>query len=82
MPEFIKVKVYPSDKNPGVSKISDDKYEVRVSAPPDRGLANKEMLSRLKLALIGATNSHLYQMQIVSGTSSPNKIIKIFRREK
>ena len=45
--QILNVKVQPKAKKIGVEKIGDDTYKVRVRAAPEKGAANKEVISTL-----------------------------------
>ena len=47
MAKLLEVKVQPRSKKPGVEKLADGTYRVRVLAAPERGRANREVLERL-----------------------------------
>ena len=41
MPTIITVKVQPRSKTPGVEKLGEDVFRVRVLAAPEKGRANR-----------------------------------------
>jgi len=77
--EYLKVRVVPSDTNPGVKKISEDTYEVRVRAPACKGQANKEMLSRLSAVICGKNGAMGKRILLVSGMHKPCKVVRIVK---
>jgi uncharacterized protein len=73
MAAILSVKVQPRSKAPGVEKLPDGSFRVRVQAAPDRGRANREVLERLA-GFLGIPRSRL---SIVRGEGSPSKWVKI-----
>ena len=70
---LIAVKVHPRSRFPGVGKDADGTYRVRVSAPPEKGRANREMISRLADHLRVPPS----KLKIVKGEASPRKTVLI-----
>ncbi len=66
----IRVTVKTNARENRVEQIGDDEYRVRVTASPTRGRANAAVL-KLLAAYFGG------QARIVSGATSPKKIIAI-----
>jgi uncharacterized protein len=73
MTAILSVKVQPRSKAPGVEKLPDGSFRVRVQAAPDRGRANREVLERLA----GFLDVPPSRLSIVRGEGSSSKWIKI-----
>lgn len=73
MAVILSVKVQPGSKAPGVEKLPDGSFRVRVQAAPDRGRANREVLERLA----GFLDVPPSRLSIVRGEGSSSKWIKI-----
>ncbi|MDA7920885.1 DUF167 domain-containing protein [Verrucomicrobiales bacterium] len=71
--EYLRVKVKPSSKRPGISELEDGILKVRVKAPPMEGKANAEVIKALAKHL-GVKRS---QLKIKTGSGSPLKRIVI-----
>ena len=69
----LRVKVNASAKTEGVRRLEDDFYQVRTSAPAERGRANERVLELLADAL-GCKPEDL---TIVSGQTRPLKLIVV-----
>lgn len=67
------VKVVPGSSRSGIAGWLGDTLRVRVTAPPERGKANAAVESLLTKAL-GLSNGGA---RIISGGSSPRKIVEI-----
>ncbi|HYA49368.1 MAG TPA: DUF167 domain-containing protein [Burkholderiales bacterium] len=72
MAAILSVKVQPRSKAPGVERLPDGSFRVRVQAAPDRGRANQEVLDRLA-GFLGVPPSRL---TIVRGEGSSHKWIR------
>ncbi|HHF42303.1 MAG: hypothetical protein DRI99_01785 [Candidatus Aminicenantes bacterium] len=70
---YLQVKVFPRSKNPGVFPQENGTFIVRVTAPPEKGQANREVLARLAAYL----NLPLQRIQIHRGHTSRYKVIVI-----
>ena len=70
---LIKLKVHADSRRAAVSKKSDDAYEIWVTAPAERGLANSAALQTLAKAL----NRDAKRLHIIKGATSPNKVVKV-----
>ena len=68
---FISLRVHPSAKRNEVAGVHDGVWQVRVSAPPVRGKANRELIAFLG-EVLGVSKSSL---SIVKGETSRNKVI-------
>ena len=44
---YLNIKVQPRARKPGIEKVSSGEYKIRVSAPPSKGEANKEVIKTL-----------------------------------
>ncbi len=73
MAQFIKVKVQTRSKNPGVEKLNESEFRVRVTAAPEKGRANKEVIARLA-ADLGLPPSRL---RIARGETSSTKLLEV-----
>lgn len=73
MTELLSVKVQPRSKTPGVEKLADGSFKVRVLAPPDRGRANREVIDRLAQFLDIPPS----RLKIVRGETSSNKRVRV-----
>ena len=69
----ISVRVHPNAARSEVTGVTDGVYQVRVSAPPVKGKANKELIAFLS-RLSGVSKS---QIDIIRGHTTRNKIIAI-----
>ena len=69
----ISVRVHPNAARNEVTGVVDGIYQVRVSAPPVKGKANKELIAFLS-RLLGVSKS---QINIIKGYTARNKIIAI-----
>ncbi len=69
----ISVRVHPNAARNEVTGVTDGIYQVRVSAPPVKGKANKELIAFLS-RLSGVSKSQVY---IIKGHTARNKIIAI-----
>jgi len=67
------VRVKPKAKEEKVEKIDDINFRVQVTQPPEKGKANMAVVK----ALAGYFNVNRSNVQIVSGSSSKLKVIKI-----
>ena len=73
MTEIISVKVQPRSKAPGVEKLADGSFRIRVLAAPDRGRANREVIDRLAEFLDVPPS----RLKIVRGEASSNKRVRV-----
>ena len=70
---LLRVKVKPSSKKEEVKKISESEYEVKVSAPPERGKAN-ERLREILADFFGVPKG---RVKILRGHTSRIKLVEI-----
>ena len=70
---LIKLKVHADSNRAALAKKADDAYEVWVTAPAERGLANSASLQVLAKAL----NQDVKRLHIIKGATFPNKIVKV-----
>jgi len=68
---FIKVKT--RSKKPGVEKIDEDNFIVRVGEAPIDGKANEAVIKALAKKLDIAS----WRIKILSGSTSSNKVVEI-----
>ena len=73
MTEIVSVKVQPRSKAPGVEKLADGSFRIRVLAAPDRGRANREVIDRLAEFLDVPPS----RLKIVRGEASSNKRVSV-----
>jgi len=73
VPVRLEVRVKPRSRRPGVEKTGDNAYRVEVAAAPDKGRANREVLTRLAEAL----DIPVSRLRIVRGETSPNKVVEV-----
>jgi uncharacterized protein (TIGR00251 family) len=69
----LKVKVVPGASRTEIVGRLGDALKVRVAAPPEGGKANREVLA----VLAGQLGLPLAQLTVLSGQSSPAKVIGI-----
>jgi len=70
---LIKVRAKPNSKKEGITKLDENYYEVRVSAPPVKGLANK----RITELLAEFFNVPKSKVKLIKGGTSREKIFVI-----
>jgi len=70
---IIQVKVIARARSEGVERISENSYRVKVSAPPEKGKANKRVIELLADSL-GVKRQ---QVRITAGELASKKIIEI-----
>ncbi len=73
MATLLEVKVQPRSKRPGVEKLADGSFRVRVLAAPERGRANREVVERLAEFLDLPPS----RLSVVRGEASSNKRVKV-----
>jgi uncharacterized protein len=73
MATLLEVKVQPRSKAPGVEKLADGSFRVRVRAAPERGRANREVVKRLAEFLDVPPS----RLSVVRGEASSSKWIKV-----
>ena len=71
--KLLKIKVYPSANREEVTREEDGSFKVKLTAPPERGKANKELL-KLMARELKIPKSRL---SIKRGEHSRTKIIAI-----
>jgi len=71
---YVKVKVKTSAKKESVKKISDDKFEISIREPAEKGLANERILELVREHF---KVYNVKEVRLVSGHHSPHKIISI-----
>jgi uncharacterized protein len=70
---IIEVKVIPGSSKVFLSKLDREKYKVKLTASPQKGKANVQLLKVLAEYFQVSSN----QVKILRGFNKPNKIIKI-----
>lgn len=68
---YLNIKVQPRARKPGIEKMSSGEYKIRVSAPPSKGEANKEVVETLA-SHFGLPPS---RVKIVRGQKSQRKLV-------
>ncbi len=68
---YLNIKVQPRARKPGIEKVSSGEYKIRVSAPPSKGEANKEVVKTLA-SHFGLPSS---RVKIVRGQKSQRKLV-------
>ena len=69
----ISVRVHPNAARSEVTDVTDGVWQVKVSAPPVKGKANKELVAFLS-QLLGVSKS---QINIIRGHTTRNKVVAI-----
>lgn len=73
-PQYLRIKVLPkSAKNEVVDIMDDDTIKIRIKATPEKGKANKELISFLAKELKTSKDN----LKIISGKSDQLKLVKI-----
>ena len=70
---MLRVRVHPSARRNEVTGFTDGVLQVRVSAPPIKGKANRELIAFLSEILRVSKSS----LRIIKGQTSRNKVIAI-----
>ena len=70
---FVKIKVEPRSSQSGIVGLYGDAVKVKLTSPPVEGRANRELLEVLAKEC-GVRKS---DVEIVSGKSSKNKLVRI-----
>ncbi len=73
MASLLTVKVQPRAKKPGVEKLDEGVFRVRVQAPPEKGRANREVAERLAEYL----NVPPSRLVLVRGAASSHKTFRL-----
>ncbi len=73
MAALLKVKVHAHSRNPGVERLGEAEFKVRVAAAPEKGKANREVLERLADFLDVPPS----RLTIVRGETSSDKFIRL-----
>lgn len=77
-PDYLRIKVIPkSMRNEVVEIMDDDTIKIRIKAVPEKGKANKELISFLADELDLAKEN----FEIISGKHDPLKLIRIIFNE-
>ncbi len=69
----IKVKAKPKAKKEGVKKLSEELFEVRVNAPPERGKANE----RIRELLAEYFKVPKSKVKLLRGETSREKVFEV-----
>lgn len=70
---LIKVKVFPNSKKEEIIKKSEDSFEVKVKAKPEKGMANKEVVKLLSVYFKIPES----KIRLIKGFKKRNKIFEI-----
>ena len=73
MKKKITITVKPNSKKPGVEKISDDQYIIRVSQPPIDGKANQAVIE----ILADYFDLSKSKIKMVKGEKSKTKVVEL-----
>jgi len=73
MATILTVKVQPRSKTPGVEKLGEGVFRVRVLAAPEKGRANREVVERLAEFLDVPPS----RLALVRGAASSHKVFKV-----
>ncbi len=73
----LKIKVEPCSSRAGIVVPYGDSLKVKLSSPPVEGKANKELIE----VLAREFGIHKKDVEIISGQSSKNKIVKLHGAE-
>lgn len=73
MATLLTVKVQPRAKTPGVEKLGEGVFRVRVQAAPEKGRANREVAERLAEYL----NVPPSRLVLVRGAASSHKTFRL-----
>lgn len=72
--KYLRIKVLPkSPKNEVVEILDDETIKIRIKAAPEKGRANKELISFLSKELATPTSN----IKILSGKTDQLKLVKI-----
>jgi len=69
----VSLKVHPNATRNEITGLTDQTFQVRISAPPSKGKANKELIDFLSRTL----GISLSSLTITKGVTSRNKLIAI-----
>ncbi|OGD18079.1 MAG: hypothetical protein A2W03_14510 [Candidatus Aminicenantes bacterium RBG_16_63_16] len=72
-PALFSVRVHPSARRAGVEKLGPREYKVHVTAAPEKGRANREVLESLAAHL----NIPISRLRLVRGAASRIKMILV-----
>jgi len=72
-PARLRLRVAPGARRSEIAGRHGDAWRVRVTAPPDRGRANDEVLELLAAAL----DVRRRQLRLVAGASSRDKVVEL-----
>jgi len=72
-PALLTVRVHPSARRAGVEKLGPREYKVHVTAPPEKGRANREVLE----ALAAHLEIPISRLRLVRGAASRIKIVAV-----
>lgn len=70
---YVRVRVFPDNKKEIITKVGENRFEVRVKEPAERNLAN----NRVKILIASEYGVTEKQVRIVTGHHSPVKVLDI-----
>ncbi len=70
---LVRVRAKPKSKKEGVRKISEDLFEVRVNAPPEKGKANE----RIRELLADHFKVPKSKVKLLKGETSKEKLFEV-----
>ena len=70
---LVKVKVFPNSKKQLVEQKTEDSFKVYIKSKPEKGEANREVLSLLS----GFFHIPKSDLKIIKGHKQPHKILEI-----
>lgn len=72
---LIKVKVLPESKKVEIIKKAEDRFEIKIKAKPEKGLANKEVMKVLSEYF----KTPETKIRLIKGHTQRNKIFEILK---
>jgi uncharacterized protein len=72
-PALLSVRVHPSARRAKLEELGPREFKVHVTAPPDKGRANQEVLE----ALASHLGIPVSRLRLVRGAASRNKLVAV-----
>ena len=72
-PALLSVRVHPSARRAKLEELGPREFKVHVTAPPDKGRANQEVLE----ALASYLEIPVSRLRLVRGAASKNKLVAV-----
>jgi uncharacterized protein (TIGR00251 family) len=69
----MRIRVFPNSRQPGIEQLPDGLLKVRVSAPPQEGRANEEVIE----ALAGHFHVPKSHIRILHGQATRDKLVEV-----